>query len=431
MGQINSTSQTRTHSPNGVNSDRNGSTGRPIDNGVALDVVEGDAATSGSVVANQDNVAPKKRTRTESVRKSVLSRIGLNSSKQTRDVRPTDKKWRVSRRWSKAPVEPSPNPSENAPNPQLISQGEVSNPSDSCVVTNNTLPAHDSGKAIEPSDNSVAQQSTPLLTSENGAASGSSSRCTTITTPNDNIPAPPSVHEKGEEKAAATGASSNSDEADMSSQLPENASNIHSVSESPVDAMTGNLSEPSSLEPQGTLGDNQRSPPNPTQLTQEERALRHFSPGGTLVVVQGVVHTTETPRATNSTSSEHLRATSEAASTSGSRSQRNSLLPNFLQRRNSGTSVQSRGSFAENGIEETLGEHMQNEIAVEGGSSSDLNISSGNASSGSSIPETAMSSSPSSTDSENQGTPRRAHATSNSVDVLGALLRYVFIGLGR
>ena len=144
---------------------------------------------------------------------------------------------------------------------------------------------------------------------------------------------------------------------------------------------------------------------------------RHFPPAGTLVVVQGVVHTSDVAAA-NQPPAPHARRSSSvpALGRNVGRSRLSSLISRPIRSRPTSyisPDTQSHSEASERGNSES--DSSQNESSA---TSEDVHAAS-----------SPMGDNPSArTSAEPQAPPRPAPLSSTSIDVLGTLLRYIYFG---
>lgn len=439
MGQINSATQGRQRQGPRLQGNEASAVGGSVNNEATSEVVGGSSAPPSVQTSKQDGPT-EKRSRRESVRRSLLGKIKSSSSGSSHDmqgsaVKPDEKRrWRVSRRWSKSPAVPLSDPIDNTPLEGLPAhQDSADEASGQELEVHNSYQAQEVGEVVHIIDKSTQEESLPESTvREDANLAGPSSTPTDATLCDDSTcPLPPvevqdkivtGISSSTGKIAEVEGRIPNTVDLDMHSGTPSG----HTVSEPPAILVEGTpvaINESTANGLDGNTGGNQASPSIAGQAGSrpghEERTPRTFSPGGTLVVVHGVVHTTDTAPDPSGNSSEMISSARPS-------SQRNSLLPNILRRRNSGTSVRSRGSVAESSAVDTTSSQTHNTNSIgEASNNTVLDTPTESVASDSTRSGTSggtASSIPSAPTGETQDLPRRT-VVSHSVDILGALLR--------
>lgn len=442
MGQINSATQGRQRQESRLQGGgASAAAGGSVNNEATCEVVGGSSAPP-SVQTSEHDGPSERRSRRESVRRSLLGKIKLSSSGSSHDmqgsaVKPDDKRrWRVSRRWSKSPAVPLSDPIDNTPTEGLPAhQDSADEASRQELEAHNSYQAQEVGEVVHIIDKSTQEESLPESTvREDANLAGPSSTPTDATLCDDSTCTPPPAEVQDK---SMTDLSSTSGKIEVEGRIPDTVEldmhsgtpNGHTVSEPPAILVEGTpvvINESTTNGLDGNAGENQASPSITGQAGSrpghEERTPRPFSPGGTLVVVHGVVHTTDTTAAAPDPSG----SSSEMISSARPSSQRNSLLPNILRRRNSGTSVRSRGSVAESSAVDAGSSQTHNTNSLREASNNTVldtpTESAASDSTGSGTSGATASSIPLAPTGETQDLPRRT-VMSHSVDILGALLR--------
>ena len=393
------------------------------------------ATTEAATVTN-------KRSRRASLRRSILGLIpSSSSSSSTRSRKDSSssgsessqsprKRWRSSRRFSKAPAslsdlaETSQQPgAQHADREPASAEGSVSDISSGRLPQSQINGPSTSSTAPLPSTSRIAvaeQDRTPKQSSSSTVRLDSAAQVSTIVPTEPANPAP--THPTTEEIRR------------------EVAEFLNGHAEEPVAPSSGDseiAANEGSREPQPTNGDTNNSP---------QTSPQHFPPPGTLVVVQGVVNTTDTPHASpahNAVASSHAippTAPSRSSSVFPSspttlpvRRRANSAstptsIPRMLGPEDAPQPRSRLSSFIRPGRAPSEGGSHAHSASVPdadlSSSRQNLHSSPSTSSTDSTTPPTTPPETPSSPPSDS---PTNRGLSPGSIDVLGTLLRYVLI----
>ncbi|GLB45538.1 putative RING-like zinc finger [Lyophyllum shimeji] len=212
-------------------------------------------------VSEPTSAPPPRRSRRESVRRSILNLV-KPSVRVESPAGSSRKSWRSSRRWSRAP-------------PELESHAESSQSASSSTAP--PSPINEKGKGVDRDPDTLSVHQRP----EGDDRPSSSSSTISETTPAE-------VAETTVADAEEAGDHTGTAEATPTPAPPE-LGDQDEVVISPDPQLDSTPPEPQVENIQDGLADSQAPP-------AQEPPAHQFPPPGTLVVVQGVVHTTDVPR---------------------------------------------------------------------------------------------------------------------------------------
>ena len=382
-------------------------------------VTSTNAAASTSTAQQEETptgiVADASGSRRSSLRKNILKLVKPKNIRNRLSGIPSKSRegnstWRDSRRLSKSP-ESSSKQVESPPSTSLdgIADESIKNPSS----------FHDKGKQSEDKDLEEEEEQ-------------SNSNDATVT--------PGLVVEPKNDSLVIPVETSSSVSASIAHATDDTVYDIQPSSEPEYHASDPASSPVSqSIEPETTSTLSLQLPSPATSQPPNTPGARQFPPPGTLVVVQGIVHTTDVPRPNSVPVNSSL---SENTSTSTTRNPRTNPSPESASDQNTSRarnrlssllrprSVSSRPSstiISELPVPPSVAESVNASMLPESQPTLHDSLHAGTTLP-SGVLESAAVESPRSVDTLTQATENRAPLiSSSSIDVLGTLLRYVFI----
>ncbi|PPQ89111.1 hypothetical protein CVT25_006483 [Psilocybe cyanescens] len=230
-------------------------------------------------------------SRRSSVRKSILKFVKPSNIRNRFSSDPsipsdTKRSWRKSRRWSKAPLDATPDPLESLPTPSTSTTSLTAGPSNPSSSLGEKGKQRDISSSLEEDDGSLE----PIAANTGQAAQ---------------LSIPSASSHQLSISSSPVGDSPMIDAQVISENVANDAPSSRVVdSASPMQAPSSTIyeSERNEVAPTETqaLSSSQRLPSSEPQETSPEP--RQFPPPGTLVVVQGIVHTTDVSRSSSQTS---------------------------------------------------------------------------------------------------------------------------------
>ncbi|TFK38964.1 hypothetical protein BDQ12DRAFT_682787 [Crucibulum laeve] len=244
----------------------------PVDSSVNADVTADSVETRAGTTTEAQIEVPRSRSRRTSIRKSILnfvkpgSRTRVSSAPTAPNIS-TRKSWRDSRRWSKAP--PDLHPPESFSSNAAAGPSNPPSPSAAAISEKGKEPERENPSPAPPSI-MADRPSTPFPPTLAETASSSS------------------THDVSQNIGAWL-----SGQSSIADTTPHDEIEIGSVQQDEVPTIVEPVVEPEPhVEPQPQPQPQAQPAPAPTPAAPS----RQFPPPGTLVVVQGIVHTTDVAR---------------------------------------------------------------------------------------------------------------------------------------